>query len=380
MSDNVKNKTFRDILNEISKNVKTHPRKQELLNKKNKTLPLKKSQSDTIENQSSTRRKSPFSKNVEFNTRFEKLSWIEGDDTLCLKSWNGVGDTWWLYNKAINLGYDKYKIYIYSHNRSDKMSTCNKRSEQLFDVIDNPNVEVFYSSDFSTVSRIHKTPFPVDFSKDQILKELSSGSSHSLLPNFYMERGTSLNKIWPELSSSQLSLNLSKWKNDSICKEISKNTIIIHPSTYGVKGGWSDLNLHTIVYIINKLKNNNYKFAFTGGKYDNINWSVFFNDIRKHTEIEPISIVGEHLGTVLNCIKNSIAWIGPINGLSIVSASQGFNTFTTWPKSLSKMVDTLGVKKTSYKYKIIENLHTNKSGAFVHNELANSFISWVSTK
>lgn len=294
-----------------------------------------------------------------------KKCWFEGE-VLHVCCWDGVGDIWWVYSKLNSLNIP-IKFHIYRSKFEYP-----KRAHLLLDLLD--NVTYNYNVSAEMCADIYKWPFPKNC--ESIIDDIKKGTELSLCPNSFMESGLSLKDIWPSLKLNYKTLELSpavQYKIDST----DKNTLFVHPATYGPKSGWVDLNDSVIHELLKKLIDKNIKIGLCGGSYDKVDWNELTFKVKEMAGYYPISLIGESVATCIGTLKNSLGWVGPINGLSILGLTQGVNVFTLWPTHLKRMIPTIVNPKVKSHYGSLlsENLQKNSSNL----EVVEKIMEWVAS-
>lgn len=310
------------------------------------------------------------------------LSWYNKEtDYFHFKSWDGVGDTWWLINKVKDFNC-KYMLHIYAHKVSLNANKVKSRSSHILEMLNVPYT--IEDGDSVIVNNIHKKIFNKNNTLNNILSDIKNKNvCMSLLPNLYMESGSNLQDFWNsdkefsyiKLNKNNYNTNILNILNESkdVIDEINNKTVFIHPATYGKnKNGWCDLNEDLILRLCNHLHKNGYNIGLIGGSYDNIIWDDIISKIKNVTGSNPVLLVDKHLAVCMEGLKKAKAWIGPINGLSIVALTQQIPVCAFWPKHLNKMISTIKTDKTPY-IGIIKEYNSGN----INNDIISKIDKWL---
>jgi hypothetical protein len=326
-------------------------------------------------------RQTPVTTRPAINNQKLKNSWIDEDGILNVNCMNGNGDLWWVYNKLKSLNM-KMKFHLCSYfpdNLQGYYENSKSRSVDLLDMLEIPYTIKDVTQE--QMNSIIKSPFNKTMSKENILKEIQNGSTSSLCPNYYMEHGTHLNQVWPELELDYKILNLENHPNfnKEFVNKCDENTVFIHIATYGKdKGGWSDFNINTLLTLVKFLDTNGYNIGISGRDIDNVNWPQVIAKVKDITKKEPLVSKDEHISTCLEAVKRSKCIIGPINGFIIIALTQGVNTFALWPKCLEAMIPTILNPKRPCKYGHFTVIPgTMNSEEIINTDLINKIINWL---
>ncbi len=311
-----------------------------------------------------------------------KNTWIDDENILNVNCMNGNGDLWWVYNKLkpLNMKMKFHLCSFFPDNLQSYYENSKNRSIDLLDMLDIPYT--IKSVTLDQMNAITKSPFNKIMSKENILKEIQNGSVNSLCPNYYMERGSTLKQIWPELDFDYEILNLEKHPNynKEFVDKCDKNTVFIHIATYGKdKGGWADFNINTLLKLVQFLDKDGYNIGLSGRDIDNVNWPEVISKIRDITKKEPLVSKNEHISTCLEAVKRSKCIIGPINGFIIIAVTQGASAFTLWPRYLEAMVPTILNPRRPCKYNHFLITTTGKAHVdeMVNNNLIAKIMNWL---